>query len=170
MERQQSFMTENSLTPKLIINYKTIEHERFEDAPFVGALISACDCKFNCKNCFNQKIKDLPVMSKSVDDIIAEIRSNIFNKGIILAGLEWSLQMDECIALATKAKANGLQTIIYTGADISSSIIKQYIRSNVFDYIKYGLYKEELKTANHIEYGVVLASSNQHILKKGIDY
>lgn len=162
-------MIENSLTPK-IIKYKAIEHERVEDAPFMGALISACNCNYNCKNCFNQKVKDLPVISKLVDEIIAEIKSNIFNKGIILAGLEWSLQMDECIALATGAKANGLQTIVYTGADISSPIIKQYIHSNVFDYIKYGSYREDLKAANHIEHGVVLASYNQHILKKGEDY
>jgi recombinational DNA repair protein RecR len=35
------------------INYKLIESERVEDAPFMGALISACDCKYNCPNCLN---------------------------------------------------------------------------------------------------------------------
>lgn len=163
-------MTENSLTPKKIINYKTIEHERVEDAPFMGAVISACNCNYNCPNCFNQKLKELPTISKSVEDIIAEIKSNIFNKGIILAGLEWSIQMDECIALAKEAKINGLQTIVYTGANIDSSIVKQYIHSDVFDYIKYGSYRKDLKAVNHIEHGVILASYNQHILKKGDDY
>lgn len=161
-------MTECNLNQK--INYKAIEHERVEDAPFVGALISACDCKYNCPNCFNQDVKKLLTITKDCQEIISDIKANPFNKGIIFAGLEWSLQIDECIALATAAKSVGLQTIVYTGADKENSIVKYYIKSGVFDYIKYGRYSEELKTANHIEYGVVLASSNQHILKKGVDY
>lgn len=169
MERQQSFMTENSLTPKLIINYKTIEHERFEDAPFVGALISACDCKFNCKNCFNQSIKNIPTKQDTAENIIKQIKSNPFNKGIIFAGLEWTLQIDECLILAKLAKQQGLQTMLYTGND-NELILNLLKLCDKFDYIKVGRFIEELKTANHIEYGVVLASSNQHILKKGIDY
>ena len=161
-------MTEYSLNQR--IDYKVIEPERVEDAPFMGALISACDCKYNCPNCFNQKVKNLATISSSIEEILKIVKSNPFHKGIIFAGLEWSLQMNECIALATAAKDVGLQTIVYTGADQDSSIVKQYIKSNAFDYIKCGSYKEELTTANHIEYGVVLASSNQHILKRGVDY
>ena len=161
-------MTEYSLNQK--IDYKVIEPERVEDAPFMGALISACDCKYNCPNCFNQKVKNLATVSSSIEEILKAVKSNPFHKGIIFAGLEWSLQMNECIALATAAKDVGLQTIVYTGADQDSLIVKQYIKSNAFDYIKCGSYKEELTTANHIEYGVVLASSNQHILKRGVDY
>ena len=161
-------MTEYSLNQK--INYKVIEPERVEDAPFMGALISACDCKYNCPNCFNQKVKDLKTKSGSIEEILQEVKSNPFHKGIIFAGLEWSLQIDECIALATVAQSVGLKTIVYTGADQNSVVVKQYVKSKVFDYIKYGSFKEELATANHIEYGVVLASSNQHILKKGVDY
>lgn len=162
-------MIENNLVPRMI-NYKLIEHERCEDAPFVGALISACDCKFNCPKCFNQRIKSLPVISKSTTDIIAEVKSNNFNKGIIFAGLEWTLQIEECIALAREAKLQNLQTMLYTGNDFKSRIVGTIVISQVFDYIKCGKYIDELKTTNHIEYGVVLASSNQHIYKKGVDY
>lgn len=162
-------MIENNLVPRMI-NYKLIEHERCEDAPFVGALISACDCKFNCPKCFNQRIKSLPVISKSTTDIIAEVKSNNFNKGIIFAGLEWTLQIEECIALAREAKLQKLQTMLYTGNDFKGRIIGTIVVSQVFDYIKCGKYIDELKTTNHIEYGVVLASSNQHIYKKGVDY
>lgn len=169
MERKQSFMIENNLVQKMI-NYKLIEHERCEDAPFIGALISACDCKFNCPNCFNQNIKSLPTITQSCENIIKEILSNNFNKGIIFAGLEWTLQIDECISLATMAKSVGLKTIIYTGYEFKQDIIQQLVKSNMFDYIKCGQYIEQLSTINHIEYGVVLATSNQHIYKKGIDY
>lgn len=169
MVKRQSFMIENSLVQKMI-NYKLIEHERCEDAPFMGALIAACDCKFNCLNCFNQHIKMLPVISKSCKDIVDEIKSNLFNKGIIFAGLEWTLQIDECIALAKVAKSNGLQTMIYTGYEFKQSIVQRLVESEVFDYIKCGQYIETLKVTNHIEYDVTLASSNQHIYKRGVDY
>ena len=162
-------MTEISLTPKTI-KYKAIEHERVEDAPFVGALISACDCKFNCKDCFNQALKQIPTVTKSLQDVISEIRQDFFNSGVIFGGLEWTLQLDECIELAKLCKQQGLQTMIYTGNGFQSEIVKKLIKADCFDYIKCGRFVESLKTANHIEYGVVLASSNQHIYKKGKDY
>ena len=161
-------MKENNLAQK--INYKLIQHERCEDAPFVGALIAACDCKFNCPNCFNQHLKNLITVSKNREDIIEEVLANNFNKGIIFAGLEWTLQINECISLATIAKSFGLETMIYTGYEFGQNIVQQLIQSNMFDYIKCGQYIERLSTINHIEYGVVLASSNQHIYKKGVDY
>lgn len=161
-------MKENSSTLKMI-NYKLIEHERVEDAPFMGALISACDCKFNCKNCFNQGIKNMPTLSDTAENIIRQIKANPFNKGIIFAGLEWTLQFDECLTLAGLAKQEGLLTMIYTGST-DNRLLKALKLLGVFDYIKYGRYDESLKTANHLEYGVVLASTNQHILKKGVDY
>lgn len=162
-------MIENNLVQKMI-DYKLIEHERCEDAPFVGALIAACDCRFDCHNCFNQHIKMLPTISKCCDDIIAEIKSNVFNQGIIFAGLEWTLQPDECLYLARRAKQERLQTMLYTGNNFNNIIVKAMVLSDLFDYIKCGRYEERLKTVNHIEYGVALASSNQHIYKRGVDY
>lgn len=38
------------------------------------------------------------------------------------------------------------------------------------DYIKCGMYIEELTVDNNIQYGFKLATSNQHIYKKGVDY
>lgn len=164
-------MKEINLIPnRKLINYKLIEHERVGDAPFIGALISACDCTFNCSNCFNQHIKKLKTISKTSEEIIAEIRSNAFNMGVIFAGLEWSLQLDECILLAKKAKKYGLLNMVYTGNVWESAFVNRIIRSDAFDYIKFGQYDESLKTANHVEYGIALSSSNQHIYKKGVDY
>jgi pyruvate-formate lyase-activating enzyme len=137
------------------------------DAPFVGALLSACDCKFNCHNCFNQHIKNIPTISEDSEIILSKVQKNIFNKGIILAGLEWTLQEDEMYELCKQAKVRGLKTIVFTGNTF------EYFKNKdltYYDYLKCGQYKEELKTANHIEYGVALASSNQHIYIKGTDY
>ena len=153
------------------IRYKTIENERVEDAPFVGALISAIDCNFNCKNCFNQSLKNNVTLENCSENIINEIKSNPFNKGIIFGGLEWTLnQSYELIDLAYCAKQNCLQTMQYTGRNFNDDKIKALLKTELFDYIKCGRYEEENKRINHIEYGVVLASGNQHIYKKEIDY
>jgi hypothetical protein len=166
----------------LKIRYKTIEEERIQDAPFVGALISAIDCSFNCKKCFNQPLKNLPTIEEYPDEIIKNIKKNKFNKGIILAGLEWSQQLNEAYVLLCNAKLFGLKTMLYTGFSnleyFSNFCNRQFelipeMNTELFnnlDYIKCGQYKANLATLNHIEYGVTLASSNQRIYKKGVDY
>lgn len=147
------------------INYKKIEHERTEDAPFIGALISACNCNFNCKNCFNQNLKKAPVINKTLKEIFEEICCNKFNKGIIFGGLEWTNQIDELKLLAAAAKNCGLKTMLYTGRIFEDKIVQELFSTNLFDYIKCGKYKEKKKSINHIEFGVTLASDNQHIYK-----
>lgn len=149
----------------MLIKYKIIIEERTEDAPFIGALISAIDCKFNCKNCFNQHLKDYPTKQDSSINIINKIKKNPFNQGIILAGLEWSNQINEAVDLINTALLNNLKVILYTGMDIN--ILKEKFPQLIIKgiYIKYGCYDETKKNINHIEYGVSLASFNQHIIK-----
>jgi len=100
------------------IRYKGITHERTEDAPFVGALICATDCKFNCKGCFNQKLKNERTITKSAEKIVSEIKENPFNEGIIFGGLEWSLQPQELLELASIASKENLKVMIYTGCTL----------------------------------------------------
>lgn len=151
------------------INYKFIEHERLCDAPFIGALISACNCDFNCKNCFNQHIKDMPTHIDSSENIINKIKSNPFNQGVIFSGLEWTLQIDELNEMCAQAKKKDLKTILFTGNQLEN-IKKLKLNINNLDFIKCGVFDESLKTINHIEHGVILATSNQHIYAKRIDY
>lgn len=142
------------------VRYKLMEHERVEDAPFVGCLISAISCKRKCKGCFNQHLKDLPTIKREAEDIIKEVAENPFDEGIILAGLEWRHQEQEAIELAYWAWVYGLKTMLYTGYEYPA----KWILCGYFDYVKVGSYKEELKTDDHYEYGVKLASSNQCII------
>lgn len=101
------------------IRYKSITHERTEDAPFIGALICSTDCKFGCKGCINNSIKRQPTLRLEACEIIQQVLSNPFNKGIILAGLEWSLQPLELVELSKLASESGLQVMIYTGCDLN---------------------------------------------------
>lgn len=151
----------------MLIHYKFIENERLGDAPFMGALIVANNCNLNCHNCFNQKVKLLPTIEKEDKDIIQLIKSNMFNQGIIFGGLEWSLQMNEAIALARLAQEQGLSTMLYSGKDFSAF---SKLEIQPFQYIKCGNFDETKAVANYQMYGVLLATSNQYIYKRGLDY
>lgn len=102
------------------IRYKSITHERTEDAPFIGALISAVDCKFKCTGCCNRDWKKEPTFKLSAEEIIKQVLSNPLNQGIIFGGLEWSLQAVELLELSKLASQNGLQVMIYTGCETLS--------------------------------------------------
>lgn len=150
-----------------MIRYKGIEHERLEDAPFVGALICANHCGFGCGGCFNQHLQALPTLEDTPEEIINQVKSNPFNRGIILGGLEWTEQVEEMISLVEEAQKNDLEVMIYTGIETvgefweviggSWRIIGPY-------YLKVGRYDGELPGGGS-EFGVKLASENQDIYK-----
>lgn len=99
------------------IRYKSITHERTEDATFIGSLICGNTCKFGCKNCFNQDLKTLLDITETSEKIIENVKSNPFNEGIILGGLEWSDQPLELLDLVDKASQSDLKVMIYTGCE-----------------------------------------------------
>ena len=146
-----------------LIKYKNIVHERTEDAPFIGALICAVDCKFNCIDCFNQHLKEIKTQQDSAENIINNIKENPFNRGIILGGLEWSLQPFDLRELIDEALHNELQVMLYTGMTENEFKI---IFTDIYNkpiYIKFEQYKIDLHVNNYYSYGVRLASSNQYI-------
>ncbi|MFA5558655.1 MAG: 4Fe-4S cluster-binding domain-containing protein [Methanofastidiosum sp.] len=150
----------------MIIRTKGIFHERSEDAPFIGAMICAIDCKFNCPECFNQHLKELPILELDSLEIIDEITANPFNKGVILSGLEWTLQPEEMKELVALTRLSYLDVMIHTG--MLEEIFRYkfpdiYYLKNI--YIKFGCYDKDLICNNNICYGVKLASKNQYIIK-----
>ena len=146
------------------IAIKGIFHERTEDAPFVGALISAIDCNINCDGCFNQYLKKMPTIYMTEDEIINEVLTNKFNKGIILAGLEWSLQPEEMLLIIDKAMENNLEVIVYTGLYIKTLYKKIPEIKKKPIYVKHGKYNHNLK-GDVFCHGVKLPSTNQNIVK-----
>lgn len=149
------------------IRIKGIAHERTEDAPFMGALISAIDCHIDCKGCFNQHLKNESTIILDSKTIIREVLKNPFNKGIILGGLEWTEQPEEMKELIKIALENNLQVILYTGLseDMFNKKFSDICKLNI--YIKYGNYDEQCKTQELKCYGVKMASNNQTINKCG---
>ena len=147
------------------IRYKSIKHERIEDAPFVGALVCSIDCNIGCKGCFNDSLKNEKIKCKTEHEILDEIQQDPFNEGLILAGLEWSLQANELIALTSEALNRNMPVIIYTGYSIDSFIVRVPEIRNLYGelYIKHGAFDETQLSDNHFTYGVKLASLNQKI-------
>lgn len=147
------------------IRYKLIEHERTEDAPFIGCLICAIQCHIGCKNCFNSDIKKMPDLEVEVSELLDQVQANPFNEGIILGGLEWSEQPFELIHLVQEAVNRHLKVMIYTGLTYESFSKNIPIKKlmNLGIYLKYGAFDETLKVTQYKQYDVVLASSNQRI-------
>lgn len=149
------------------IRIKGIAHERTEDAPFMGALISAIDCHIDCKGCFNQHLKNESTIILDSKTIIREVLKNPFNKGIILGGLEWTEQPEEMKELIKIALENDLQVILYTGLNenVFNEKFPDVCQLNI--YIKYGNYDEKNKAQELKYYEVKMASENQKISKCG---
>ena len=147
------------------IRFKYIEHERTQDAPFIGALICAIDCNLNCEGCFNQHMKEMPTQELDSKEIISMVKSYKFNDGIILSGLEWTLQPLEMRELIIQAKNNNLKVILYTG------LTKEDFISNFSDiynnikgiYIKFGEYDDSKLSDDNYYYNIKLSSINQNI-------
>lgn len=147
------------------IRYKCIEHERVEDAPFVGALIGAIGCRIGCKDCFNAPLKQLPTLFEDVGAVLDAVQSNPFNEGLILGGLEWSEQPEELVALASEALNRGLKVMVYTGLTLEA-FLKSVPAIDSLEgtlYLKYGSFNVTALSTDHLDHGVKLASTNQHI-------
>jgi pyruvate-formate lyase-activating enzyme len=147
------------------IKIKGIYHERTEDAPFIGALICADQCYFNCEDCINEDLKVSDSWYMTDTEIISEVLSNPFNEGVILAGLEWTLQPEGMFRLIKLALENSLQVILYTGVT-KELLFRVFPDLLMYDiYIKCGKYDKNLHTDGYKMYGVYLASSNQEIIR-----
>lgn len=108
-------------------------------------------------------MKDKQTYIKFADEIIEEVQQNQFNDGIILAGLEWSEQPDDTIALISCATEVGLKVILYTGLteyELYRRIPRKFL---VGSYVKFGAYDENKAANNYKSLGVKLASTNQYI-------
>lgn len=147
----------------LLIRYKGIEEERFQDAPFIGALILSIGCSHNCPGCFNQYLRSRPFQTATAEDIIREVKDNPLHQGIILGGLEWTEQQNEMNDLIIEAQKNGLEVMLYTHHTKSWMLrnIPRVFGSGI--YVKFGEYKEGEES--HQSNGVWLASNNQYIEK-----
>lgn len=147
----------------MIIRHRGIYHDRL-DAPFIGSLIFSVDCNHGCKGCCHAGRRQTPVYETPAEDIIQQVIDYGFSEGIILGGFEWSQQPEEMLELIRVARNAGLEVILYTHhteSEMRDLIPELYKYKGI--YVKYGEYREDLKTTTNVQYGVPLASENQYI-------
>jgi anaerobic ribonucleoside-triphosphate reductase activating protein len=131
-------------------------------------------CHGNCLDCYNPELKSFYVGEYIDKEVKLRIlhKINLFKSLInnvwIVGGEPLDNNQLELIDLLKFIKINTCTVIwLWSRYDIGriSTNIKQYC-----DFIKSGEYIPELKTEANIQYGITLATSNQNIYKKGIDY
>lgn len=129
-------------------------------------------CYGNCKGCFNPILKDFSIGSPLVlqlPSIIEKIKENdlVIKKIWILGGEPLDQSTDELVELLNALKFLNKELWVYTRHSLES--VDNRIKE-LCDYIKCGEYREDLRTEDNIQYGIKIASSNQKINKKGLDF
>lgn len=133
---------------------------------------SGCDAEPRCQDCHNPEAWDFNV-GKDWKQWLFQINDNVikfgtmFDKFFLLGGeplAQDQAQFSNFIACIKEYKKEIWLFTHYELKEIDKSVKKQ------FDYIKTGRYLPELSTNDNICYGVRLATSNQKIWKRGVDY
>jgi anaerobic ribonucleoside-triphosphate reductase activating protein len=135
--------------------------------------IAGCKGNPHCHNCHNPESWDFNKGELWNDEYFTRIEEKVstFNtliKNVMIFGGEPLDQNHNELELFLKEiHSFNKQIWIFTRYGLDD--IPTFVKENC-DYIKSGRYIEELTIDNHIQYGIKLATSNQHIYKKGIDY
>ncbi|MDD4804887.1 MAG: 4Fe-4S cluster-binding domain-containing protein [Candidatus Pacebacteria bacterium] len=135
--------------------------------------IAGCSGSPHCKNCHNPESWDfslgepydgvywnkLSIKLQEFDTIIDNI--------MIFGGEPLDNNLDELYQLLLDLSLTDKKIWLFTRYDLPNmpDFVKRYC-----NYIKCGRYIEELKSDDNVQYGIKLATSNQKIYKKGIDY
>ena len=138
----------------------------FQEVPNeISLVFNISGCPYKCKGCHSTYLWEYKgnYLSKDIESVFNKYLG-MFTCVCFMGG---DINLVELKDLLKLCKSKGIKTCIYTGTD-DINIFKDCMK--YLDYIKYGSYKEELKCDNNIFYGVKLATSNQKMLKKGIDY
>jgi len=139
----------------------------------IDIFLAGCKGNPHCKNCYNPESWDFSkgiLLNNTFYDSIREkvnTYPNIITKFSILGGEPLDQELYELSAFIHKLKTFDREVWVYTRyalKDIPKILLEKA------DYIKCGRYLEEFKADNYIQYGVKLATTNQKIYKKGVDY
>lgn len=143
--------------PLKYIGYAIVFQEVYNETTLA---FSISGCPYHCNGCHSQYLWEY-----EGDNLIENIE-RIINKysGYItcVCFMGGDQNMGELIEALKICKKIGLKTCIYSG---SSDMSKFKDAIPYLDWLKLGRYEEKLKSINHIEHGVKLATSNQHLYK-----
>lgn len=134
-------------------------------------------CKGSCKGCCNPEIKDFNLSGLNMIEVLQKTkelndRFNKLIKRVILVGGDfidnYKIYSGEVISFLENLKKIINKPIFLFTRFKLEEIPKEILE--LVDFVKCGAYIPELKADNNTQYGIKLATSNQKIYKKGLDY
>ena len=144
------------------LNYQVV----FKEVPDEITLsINITNCPYRCPGCHS------PYLQEDVgEELTFETLSHLIekHKGITcVCFMGGNQNTQELLEYLKAIKKKNLKTCLYSGCESLKDI---EILLPYLDWVKIGRYNELLLTNDNIQYGIKLATSNQHIYKKGVDY
>jgi len=135
--------------------------------------LAGCSGQPKCKGCHNQELWDFNIgedwkskikdITNKCDEFVYILENIMVFGGEILDNNEREV-IDFLSELNTETSLDVWIFTRYKLDDISEDI------KHLCNYIKCGRYDEDLLTDNNVQYGIKLATSNQNIYKRGVDY
>jgi anaerobic ribonucleoside-triphosphate reductase activating protein len=145
----------------------TLKYKAFE------IYVAGCNGSPHCKGCHNPESWDFNRGDKIGEQWLTQTESKIqsFNAMIdnimIFGGEPLDQKIAELLDLLMWLKKFDKKIWLFTRYELTEVplIVKDYC-----DYIKCGRYDPAYITTSNTQYGITLATSNQNIYKKGLDY
>ncbi|EKS4345064.1 4Fe-4S cluster-binding domain-containing protein [Clostridium botulinum] len=127
----------------------------------------------HCTSCHNPETWKFNQGDKYNKFVLNKIKNkindfdNIINNIMIFGGEPLDQNHNDLLHMLSDLKQFNKDVWLFTRYTINK--VPKEVK-NLCDYIKCGSYEPELKTNSNIQYGINLATSNQNIYKKGVDY
>lgn len=144
----------------------TLSNKNFE------IYLAGCRAKPHCKDCHNPELWDFKYGERLTKARLQEIKNkielfdNLIDSISLMGGEPLDQHRDELLELCKFLEKFNKDIWLFTRYELEE-IPKNIVK--YFSYVKCGRYLPDKKD-DHEEYGVVLATSNQHIYKRGKDY
>ncbi|MDF2882196.1 MAG: Na(+)-translocating NADH-quinone reductase subunit [Clostridiaceae bacterium] len=131
----------------------------------ISLVINISGCPHLCEGCHSQYLTKYEG-NYLLDDLeeLINIYYGMITCVCFMGGDQNMIELDTAIEYVHR---KGLKTCVYSGSD-DFSIFKCSLK--YLDWLKIGSYKQELSVDNNIQHGIKLATSNQKLYKRGIDY
>ncbi|MFA6914191.1 MAG: MBL fold metallo-hydrolase [Endomicrobiia bacterium] len=121
-----------------MIAIKGIYPERSEDAPFIGALVCADNCHFNCKNCINDELKyskSFYIEDKDIIKLDKTLSLEIFHTpGHSTGSISYFLDKDKALFCGDAILSSG-QMPIFEDLQNCKNSIKKLVSINKIDIL-----------------------------------
>ncbi len=135
--------------------------------------LSGCNGNPKCTGCHNRELWEFDVGQEYTPKFFGQLQKKIYkfealiDNIMILGGEPLDQNIEDFYFFIQDMKSFNKKLWLFTRYEINE--IEPRI-SKQFDFVKTGKYDCSLSVEDNIQYNIALSTSNQKILKKGIDY